>query len=155
MLNTIRKNTSLMKFSPWAAFAALALLVLYLPTPANSNMPDEKIFRIDAKRFDYEPGVLHASLGDQVTIELRSHDVVHGLVIEGYNLELVAEPGQTARLTFIADHEGTFNFSCSVTCGDMHPFMRGKLQIGNPIGLWRAAGLLFLAAVAGVWLAVR
>jgi heme/copper-type cytochrome/quinol oxidase subunit 2 len=46
--------------------------------------------------------------GDEVTIELVATDVVHGLYLDGYELEMRAEPGQTVRLTFVADRAGTF-----------------------------------------------
>jgi len=33
----------------------------------------------------------------------------------------------------------------------MHPFMIGKLQVGQNGMLWRGAALALLAIVAGVW----
>jgi hypothetical protein len=52
-------------------------------------------------------------------------------------------------LTFVADRPGTFRLRCSVTCGAMHPFMIGKLQVGNNNLLLRGSGLaLLLVAVA-------
>ena len=46
--------------------------------------------------------------GDRVTIELVATDVVHGLSIDGYNLETTADPGKTASITFTADRSGSF-----------------------------------------------
>jgi heme/copper-type cytochrome/quinol oxidase subunit 2 len=86
-----------------------------------------------------------------VTIELAATDVVHGLSIDGYGLETSTDPGQTSRLSFVADRQGSFRFRCTVTCGNMHPFMIGKLQVGQNDQLWRATMLLGLALVAGVW----
>jgi heme/copper-type cytochrome/quinol oxidase subunit 2 len=77
--------------------------------------------------------------------------VVHGLSIDGYNLETTADPGQTARLTFVADRQGSFRFRCTVTCGNMHPFMIGKLRVGQNALLWRGALLAGLVLIAGVW----
>jgi len=135
----------------WIVLASLALLITVLPIPANAKAPQARTFHVQASRFSYRPAVLTANPGDRVTIELKATDVVHGLAIDGYNLETTSDPGQTARLTFVADRRGSFRFRCTVTCGNMHPFMIGRLQVGRNDLLWRAAGLAILAAAAGVW----
>jgi len=76
---------------------------------------------------------------------------VHGLSIDGYAIEATSDPGQTARLTFVANRGGSFRFRCTVTCGNLHPFMIGKLQVGQNELLWRGALLSVLMLVAGVW----
>lgn len=124
---------------------------MLLPSPVRATAPAERTFRIQASRFEYSPAILSVNPGDRVTIELVATDVVHGLSIDGYALETSADPGQTARLSFVADRQGSFRLRCTVTCGNMHPFMIGKLQVGQNDRLWRAAALLGLALVAGVW----
>lgn len=130
----------------------MGALAVWLPIPARAGKPVERTFRIQASRFEYSPAVISANPGDRVTIELVATDVVHGLSIDGYGLETSADPGQTARLSFIADQQGSFRFHCTVTCGNMHPFMTGKLQVGQNERLWRAAALAGLALMAGVWM---
>jgi cytochrome c oxidase subunit 2 len=100
---------------------------------------------MEAGDFAYAPAVLQVNPGDKVTIELSSTDVVHGLYVDGYDVSVTADPGQPASLTFIADRPGTFRLRCSVTCGALHPFMIGKLQVGSNLLLWRGIGLAFLA----------
>ena len=135
----------------WAGLAGLAVLVLFLPFPVNASTPSERTFRIQASQFEYSPAVLSVNPGDRVTIELVATDVVHGLSIDGYDLETSADPGQTARLSFVADRQGSFRFHCTVTCGNMHPFMVGKLQVGQNSLLWRGVLLAGLALIAGMW----
>ena len=135
----------------WIVLAGLALVILLIPVPTKASTPIEHIFHIEASRFKYNPAVLAVNPGDRVTIELAATDVVHGLSIDGYGLETTSDPGQTARLTFVADRPGSFRFRCTVTCGNMHPFMIGKLQVGQNRLLLRAAGLAVLAVIAGVW----
>lgn len=135
----------------WAVLLALGLVVLFVPLPAGAAIPTDRIFQIDAKRFEYNPAILKVNPGDRVTIELVATDVVHGLAIDGYNLETTADPGETARLSFLADKQGTFRFRCTVTCGNMHPFMTGKLEVGQNSLMWRAIALTGLVMVAGVW----
>ena len=140
-----------MHWKRWAVIGGLALAVLFIPIPAAATTPAERTIHIDAQRFEYTPAVLVVNPGDRVTIELAATDVVHGLSIDGYNLSVMADPGQTARLTFVADREGSYRFRCTVTCGNLHPFMIGKLEVGQNTLLWRAIGLLGLALAAGAW----
>jgi heme/copper-type cytochrome/quinol oxidase subunit 2 len=128
-----------------------ALLVAFTPLPFPKNEPIHRIFHVDSRSFAYTPQELTVNQGDLVTINLTSSDVVHGLYLDGYDLEISTDPGQTNELTFTADRTGSFRFRCSVTCGDLHPFMIGKLQVGSNLLLWRGAGLAILAALAGVW----
>ncbi len=44
----------------------------------------ERVFRIEASQFAYNPGEIRVNPGDTVTIELISTDVVHGLYVDGY-----------------------------------------------------------------------
>lgn len=139
---------------PWLVILGLALVIGLAPIPAQAIAPVERFYRIEASRFAYSPAVLSANPGDRVTIELVSTDVVHGLSVDGYNLAVSADPGQSARLSFVVDRQGSFRFRCTVTCGNMHPFMIGKLQVGQNALLWRAlalSGLVLLAGIWGVW----
>lgn len=133
----------------WILFAGLGLAVLFAPFPGRHPEPAERVFRVSAAQFAYNPSVLRVNPGDRVTIELVATDVVHGLAVDGYRAEMTADPGQTAKLSFVAGRPGTYRFRCTVTCGNMHPFMIGKLQVGPNELYWRAAGLSVLALAAG------
>jgi heme/copper-type cytochrome/quinol oxidase subunit 2 len=99
----------------------------------------------------FTPAVISVNPGDSVTVELVSNDVVHGLYLDGYGMSVEADPGQPAALTFVADRHGTFRFRCSVTCGPLHPFLIGKLQVGSRDLLWRAAAIAGLITAALGW----
>jgi heme/copper-type cytochrome/quinol oxidase subunit 2 len=133
--------------SRWLLPVALGIVILFFPIPSRPRPPVERIFRIEASRFAYAPSILKVNQGDQVTLELVATDVVHGLAVDGYGLQVTANPGQAARLTFTADMTGIFRFRCSATCGPLHPFMIGKIQVGENLLWWRAAGLAILAVV--------
>lgn len=129
----------------WAILGMAALLVAFAPLPRSDPTPTERLFRVEAGDFAYSPAILHVNPGDKVTISLVSTDVVHGLYVDGYDLNVIADPGQPASLSFVADRPGTFRLRCSVTCGALHPFMSGKLQVGSNLLFWRGIGLAFLA----------
>jgi cytochrome c oxidase subunit II len=140
------------QYGSWLILAGVALLVAWAPLPTYVTKPAEHTIRVEAKSFEYSPPVIHVSQGDRVTLEIVSTDVVHGIYIDGYGLEAIADPGQTARLSFIANRAGSFRFRCSVTCGPLHPFMIGQLKVGSNALLWRGIGLALLAVIAGlIW----
>jgi len=132
----------------WLLPVILGITLLVVPFPGSNYQPVERVFHIQANRFAYSPSILKVNPGDRVTLELVSSDVMHGLVVDDYGLSVIAEPGQTETLTFIADRPGTFRFRCSVTCGPLHPFMTGKLQVGENYLWWRVAGLSLLSVSA-------
>ena len=130
------------------------LVVAFAPLPVQPITPQERTFEIDAHQFAYSPSELHVNPGDTVTIQLISTDVVHGLYVDGYDISVEADPGQSATLTFVADKPGSFRFRCNVTCGAMHPFMIGKLTVGDNSWLSRSLGLALLVVI-GMTLSVK
>jgi len=136
----------------WALLLGLTMVVLFVPIPTFASNPTERTFIINASRFEYTPAEIRVNPGDIVTLAVVATDVVHGLSIDGYNLATTADPGQTARLTFIANHQGTYRFHCTITCGNLHPFMTGKLVVGQNVIFWRAISLVGLAIFAGAWM---
>jgi heme/copper-type cytochrome/quinol oxidase subunit 2 len=135
------------KRTAWILLGLLAMVVAFAPLPVSSPSPQARTFRLDARQFAFSPSELFVNPGDTVTLELVSTDVVHGIYIDGYDLSVEADPGQTATLTFIADKPGSFRFRCNVTCGAMHPFMIGKLTVGTNNWLYRSIGFSVLAVL--------
>lgn len=136
-------------------FAMAGLVVVFVPLPVQPIAPLERIFRLDARQFAYSPSELKVNTGDTVTIQLVSTDVGHGLYVDGYDLSIEADPGQTRILTFVADKPGSFRFRCNITCGAMHPFMIGKLTVGSNEWLFRSIGLAVVAVLGATVLAKR
>jgi heme/copper-type cytochrome/quinol oxidase subunit 2 len=135
-------------------FGLAGLVVAFAPLPIQPTAPQEWTFRIEAGQFAYSPSELKVKPGDTVNIQLVSTDVVHGLYVDGYNIDIEAEPGQTTILSFVANEPGSFRFRCNVTCGAMHPFMIGKLNVGSNNWLFRSIGLALIASV-GVVVSVK
>jgi heme/copper-type cytochrome/quinol oxidase subunit 2 len=135
------------KWVLWGLVAFLTGLIALAPLPGGSGLPSQTTIQVKASTFAFDPGVIRVNRGDLVTLELVSTDVVHGLYIDGYDLETVSEPGQTSRLSFVADRSGAFRLRCSVTCGGLHPFMVGKLEVGRNDLLWRGVAVSLLAVI--------
>jgi heme/copper-type cytochrome/quinol oxidase subunit 2 len=123
------------------------LLALLMPIPLASAAPQERHVTINARSFAFEPGTVRVNRGDTVVIRLESSDVVHGLYVDGYGVAAQAEPGRSAQLTFVANRSGAFRFRCSVACGNLHPFMIGKLVVEPNLTWLRAVVATIIAAV--------
>ena len=137
----------------WAIIVVTMLaigVVLTAPLPVDAAMPQAHTIAISARTFAFEPATLDVRRGDTVTIHLESLDAVHGLFIDGYEVDLQAEPGKSADVTFVADREGKFKFRCSVTCGALHPFMIGELNVTPDLPFARGVVALFIAAIGAV-----
>ena len=92
-----------------AVTVALVALALLAPIPLKASPQDRQI-TISARSFAYSPGTVRVQQGDRVTLHLESTDVVHGLYVDGYGVEAIAEPGRPAQVTFVADRSGAFRF---------------------------------------------
>ncbi len=155
MAGELRRSNSisqrLVKRRGWILLVtALSLLILLAPLPLPGRTPTDRNIRIEASMFQFTPGEVKINPGDRVTVELVSTDVVHGFSLDGYNFELTADPGQTATGTFIAEKAGVFRFRCSVACGNLHPFMIGKLRIGQNLLFIRGIVLGLLGVIVAV-----
>ncbi|MHB1134282.1 MAG: 4Fe-4S binding protein [Chloroflexota bacterium] len=130
----------------------LAVLFWPVPRPAASDSPRQ--VTIEASQYSFSPAVVRVERGELVTLRLEALDAVHGLWLDGYELAVTAEPGQSGQLTFRADREGKFVLRCSATCGPLHPFMVGELEVAPNLPFARAAFAALVVAVgaAAFWL---
>ena len=129
---------------------ALVLAVLLVPLPVGAGTQVEHHLELHARTFSFEPSRIEVNRGDRVVITLRSDDVVHGLYIDGYDVDITAEPGKPAQASFVADRVGKFKFRCSVSCGALHPFMIGELVVGPNTPFWRAVAALIIVATGSL-----
>lgn len=132
------------------ALAALVALTLFAPLPAWGAAPDVRHITVNARSFAFEPGTVRVNRGDTVVIRLESSDVVHGLFVDGYEVSAVAEPGRPAELRFVADQPGAFRMRCSISCGNMHPFMIGKLVVGPNVTWLRAVAATLITVIGAI-----
>jgi len=129
------------------AFLLLGLVVAFVPPPGKAVSPATHQIRVQARKFAFSPHRIRVRQGDRVLIELESMDVVHGLYVDGYDVQTTAEPGVPGQLAFVADRTGKFRFRCSVTCGTLHPFMIGELVVEPNFPFWRATALTLVAVI--------
>ncbi len=109
--------------------------------PDAAKAGQEKIVRSDGKvevwmtgiRSHFNPEHISVNEGDEVTLHItnveRARDATHGFAIEGYNINLSLEPGESSTVKFVADQPGVFPFYCSEFCSALHLEMMGYLLV--------------------------
>ncbi|MFH0951435.1 MAG: cupredoxin domain-containing protein [bacterium] len=88
-----------------------------------------KEFTMIAKNWEFQPSVITVNQGDTVRLKIKSIDVKHGFNIPDYNIKVNLPPNEEQIVEFTADQAGTFNFRCSVLCGEGHRAMTGQLIV--------------------------
>lgn len=99
-----------------------------LPSTEEVNGVTERTIHVGVRQYVWEPKSITAKQGEQVRLIVHNADVKHGLVIPdlGVNQDI---PPDGAVVTFMASKRGTFEFFCSVWCGEGHMEMRGKIIV--------------------------
>ncbi|MCA9280240.1 MAG: Sec-dependent nitrous-oxide reductase [Phycisphaeraceae bacterium] len=130
------------KLNPWAVYPEIGW------DPHTQSMdpmaPKPKMERVVRKgntvevfmtsvRSHFNPEHVTVKQGDKVIWRItnieRAVDAVHGFSIPVYNVNLSLEPGETAKIEFIADTPGTFPFYCSEFCSALHLEMMGYFMV--------------------------
>ena len=150
IMNEQMTNGKLRQRSIAAITGLLILAVLLIPLPIPNYPLQTYSITIYARAFAYEPASVRVQRGDTLTLKLESLDAVHGLAIDGYPVDLQAEPGKSATVTFIAEREGKFAFRCSVSCGALHPFMIGELIVEPELPFARAVLATLIVAIGAI-----
>jgi cytochrome c oxidase subunit 2 len=128
-------------------FIGVALVVLLSPLPISAAPVTHDVI-IEAEQYAFDPPVVRVNQGDRVILNLKATDVVHGLYLDDYGIDVRFEPGITQRVEFVADRSGKFRFRCSVACGTLHPFMIGELIVSPNLPYVRAVGFVLIAVAA-------
>ncbi|MCP4580507.1 MAG: Sec-dependent nitrous-oxide reductase [candidate division Zixibacteria bacterium] len=86
-----------------------------------------------AVRSFFAPDVIRVRKGDEVTIHLtnieQTRDELHGFAIDNYDINIVADPGETKSVTFKANKAGVYAFYCTNFCSALHQEMQGYLLV--------------------------
>ena len=91
--------------------------------------PAEKVIAVVARKFVFLPSEIVLRRGEPVVLELTALEVVMGFFAPDLNLRAVIVPGQVARVRFVPDRVGRFDFLCDIFCGDGHEGMSGRIVV--------------------------
>jgi len=101
------------------------------PTTEVVNGRTERTIHMGVRQYVWEPATITAKEGELVRLIIHNADVKHGLVIPDLGIMEGDIPPEGAVIEFTASKVGTFEFFCSVWCGEGHMEMRGKIIIGE------------------------
>ncbi|MEX2229844.1 MAG: Sec-dependent nitrous-oxide reductase [Dehalococcoidia bacterium] len=85
------------------------------------------------RRSNFKPDILRVKTGDRVVMHLTNvevtRDATHGFSIPRYNVSLSLDPGEYARVEFVADAPGAFAYYCTEFCSALHLEMQGWMLV--------------------------
>jgi cytochrome c oxidase subunit 2 len=90
---------------------------------------DERVIRISASTFDFNPSQITLKRGVPVVLELTSKDRHHGFKLSQFQIQVDIKPGEMERVRFVPNKTGKFTFLCDVFCGDGHEEMSGIIEV--------------------------
>lgn len=90
---------------------------------------ETKEFDIIATNWEFTPPLIEVNKGDKVELHMTSSEGTHGIAFLEFGVSETLRVGEDVHAEFIADKSGTFNFFCTVPCGNGHGGMRGLLVI--------------------------
>jgi nitrous-oxide reductase len=130
------------KLKPWLVYPEVGFDPATMTVdPDAAKAGGEKIVRSDGKvevwmtaiRSHYNPEHISVNQGDKVIIHItsleRARDATHGFGIDGYNVNLSLEPGESETVEFVADKSGVYPYYCTEFCSALHLEMMGYLLV--------------------------
>jgi len=82
-----------------------------------------------AQIWSFAPNEIKIPAGSTVTFFVTSADLLHGLLIERTNVNVMILPGQVTKTTARFDEPGEYRFWCHEYCGLAHHTMVGKVIV--------------------------
>jgi cytochrome c oxidase subunit 2 len=90
---------------------------------------EEKVIRITARKFTYEPAEITLKQGEAVVLELVTADVLMGFNAPDFKTRADIVPGKVARVRLTPEKTGTFEYFCDIFCGSGHEDMSGTIRV--------------------------
>lgn len=109
--------------------------------PFNKAYLEPKITQLDDKTFQvyavaqmwqFQPNQISIPAGSEVDFYLTSKDVVHGLLINDKNVNLMAIYGNVNKTTVKFEKAGIYKITCHEYCGIGHQSMQAEVIVNEP-----------------------
>ena len=101
------------------------------PIKASGRVVDIEMRALENK-WKWQPDEIRVKGGDLVRLKIFNEDNYdHGFAIEAFGINKRLFPRRETDIEFIASRDGSFNFYCSVPCGQGHYSQIGTLFVGE------------------------
>lgn len=90
------------------------------------------VVRLVATRFGFVPDCVLVPAGRAFTLRVASPDVVHGLLVDGTNINTMVIPGEVAQVRSLLRSPGLHQMPCHEYCGLGHSQMIGYVRAADP-----------------------
>jgi heme/copper-type cytochrome/quinol oxidase subunit 2 len=112
----------------------------------DDNGPPAKTISLTARKFQFDPAVIHIKVGEKIRFYVTSNDATLGIRINLFpDGATAATPpglyfvfgedcwklrkGETLPIDVVGDTPGTYSYTCCKGCGKEHKDMKGKLIV--------------------------
>ncbi len=85
--------------------------------------------RMLARTWSFDPAEIRVPVGSEVTFVVTSLDLVHGMLIDDPNVNVMLIPGEVARVKAIFDKAGEYPIICHEYCGIAHQTMWARVIV--------------------------
>ncbi len=92
---------------------------------ASAPASGENVVSLEASNWKFNQEKFEVKAGQPVTINLKSTEGVHGIIVEGLGIEISKEGSKT----FTPDKPGEYKILCSIPCGPDHGKMVSTLVV--------------------------
>jgi len=90
------------------------------PAEASGNVVEINM-RVLENQWTFEPNEIRIQPGDKVILHIFNEDSYdHGFAVEAFGVNHRLFPKRETKIDFVASKKGTFNFYCSIPCGEGH-----------------------------------
>jgi len=85
--------------------------------------------RMLARTWSFDPAEIRVPVGAEVTFVVTSQDLVHGMLIDEPNVNVMLIPGEVARVKAKFDKPGEYPIICHEYCGIAHQTMWARVIV--------------------------
>jgi cytochrome c oxidase subunit 2 len=125
---------------PFLIVTALAVYAAVVLADIEKKQPNELVVVATGQQFtwhfEYENAgkevksdVLYLPKDRPVHVKIRTADVLHSFWVPAFRLKMDAVPGQTTKVRFTPNREGSYEVVCAELCGIGHATMRVKALV--------------------------
>lgn len=113
---------------PFSSFQS-AINALLGTDAARAAPSGSRTITMTAELWKFTPNVIRVKQGEDVTLQITGVSGTHGFSVPGLGISETVFQGKTASVKIPTSRAGTFDFSCSIPCGQGHGNMTGQIIV--------------------------